>query len=405
MTDITIKAYLDAYQKADGTRTSYLRVTQGRSHKYIKLDYSLLTKHWNKTPKQSNDGIWQYVKKHSRAKAINEYLTNKINDAKEIVNTLPDPTLEKAYAAILKGKKTDSFFSYAEEIVERKKKNYETWRQYRSSINKFQDFVGENDLTLAEIDHSFLERYRNYLYAKGNHTNTINTAIKRIRAIMYSAIREGQFPQEKNPFFTFKLELEKTMKEALNLVELDRIIDLELPKDTLIWHVRNYFLLSFYLHGIRVRDFIQLKSKNFQEDRLTYQMSKTKDVKSIKLHTKSKALLSHYLRNEALPEDYVFPILDNQRDYSDWDFLHRQISAKNALINKYLKKLAKKAEITKKLSFHVARHSFANVARDKIGDITKIQRMLGHKDIQTTQIYLGEIQDTSLDSDSDLIYG
>src|SRR5690606_3310262 len=98
------------------------------------------------------------------------------------------------------------------------------------------------------------------------------------------------------------------------------------------------------------------------------------------------------------------PLLDNKIDYSNQVFLYDQISSKNALLNKYLKQLASKAEIHKNISFHVARSTFANQAREKIKDISKIQKFLRHSSIQVTQDYLARISDTELDKDSDEIF-
>lgn len=415
----TVKACLAYRANSDGTHTILLRVTINRKHKYKTLIYSVKKKNWNSKPKLGNDNVWNYVKGDKRHKIINEYISEEISKAKEKLRKFPNLTLEHV-PELLKEitnhidekEKTseehqvnNSFFAYADKVVERKaSKNYETGRQYRSAVAKFKKFLDDKDLDFSEINHDLLESYRVYLYAIPNDTNTIHTAMKRIRTILYSAIKEGHFPQEKNPFFTFKLETKKKSKTALTQIELQKIIDLDLTENSLFWHVRNFFLLSYYMHGIRVRDFIQLKKKNFQEGRLIYQMSKTNGSRSIKLPEQAIVILQEYLKEGLRPDDYIFPLLSNERDYSDMYYFHRQLGAKNALINKYLKKIAEQAGIDKNISFHIARHTFSNIARSKIKDISKIQRMLNHGDIRTTQIYLECLPDYSLDEDSDNIY-
>lgn len=404
----TFKPILNSKPKKDGTHTILLRITENRKHKYLSLDYSVREKDWNANPKTNNVGVYQYVRKsHIHHKQINDHIDNQIKEAKcriEKVNTSNPDTIRR----VIKGGNTESFFKFAEQVANNIKSNprgYGNWKKYNTVINKLAEYLKGEDLLFDDITYEFLDNYKAYLYSIGNRKNTINSNLKTIRAILYKAIKAGKFEQAKNPFFRYEIEAEKSRKEALTVSEIDRIIDLDLPENKLIWHVRNYFLLSFYLHGIRVADFIQLKVNNIQEGRVVYRMDKTGGVASIKIHDKAKEILSHYFKEGLKPYDYIFPILDNKVDYTDPVFLFRRISAKNALINKYLKKIAQKAGIDKNVSFHTARRSFANVARSKIADISKIQKMLGHSSIKITEIYLDSLTDHSLDVDTDKIYG
>ena len=74
--------------------------------------------------------------------------------------------------------------------------------------------------------------------------------------------------------------------------------------------------------------------------------------------------------------------------------LFNQVSAKTALINKELKKIASLAGIEKQLSFHVARHSFAKIAKQKGIDNSKVKDLLAHSSLKITEGYMGNF-DTS----------
>ena len=89
-------------------------------------------------------------------------------------------------------------------------------------------------------------------------------------------------------------------------------------------------------------------------------------------------------------ESFVFPILNPNRDYSTEAELLIEISRKNALINKYLKKICSLAGINKEVSFHSARHTFANLGRRKIKDVYAISKLLRHSKINITEKYLSE---------------
>ena len=70
--------------------------------------------------------------------------------------------------------------------------------------------------------------------------------------------------------------------------------------------------------------------------------------------------------------------------------LYNDISAKTATLNNNLKKIAELAEIEKHLSFHIARHSFAKLAKDKGTDSGVVQGLLAHSSIKTTEGYMGQ---------------
>ena len=74
--------------------------------------------------------------------------------------------------------------------------------------------------------------------------------------------------------------------------------------------------------------------------------------------------------------------------------LFNQVSAKTALINKELKKIASLAGIEKQLSFHISRHSFAKIAKQKGIDNSKVKDLLAHSSLKITEGYMGNF-DTS----------
>jgi integrase len=221
--------------------------------------------------------------------------------------------------------------------------------------------------------------------------------MKVIRAIYYAAIAEQIIPADKNPFFIYKLKADnKAKKDKLTVEEIITIEGLKFDEGSVIWHVRNFFLFSFYCAGIRASDVLQLKWQNVSPDgRLEYHMEKTGQYKSISLMPKANAILKHYKNRASKPQDYIFPFIDKSLDLKDSMVLFNQISSCTALVNKYLKEVATKADIKKVLSTHIARHSFADIARTKKASVYDISKMLGHSSIKITEAYLA-----SLDIDS-----
>ena len=185
-------------------------------------------------------------------------------------------------------------------------------------------------------------------------------------------------------------------------LEITLIEKLEFKDDSLIWHVRNAFLFSFYNAGIRISDILQIRWKNIIKNRLVYQMHKTSRFLSIKLKEKPLAILEFYKSDNQ--EDFIFPFLLHYVDYSDKKFLFDQLGAKTALINKYLKEVARAAKIDKNISTHTARHSFADIARKKTDNIYNLSKTLGHSGLKITEAYLASFDEDAVDKTLDDVF-
>ena len=77
--------------------------------------------------------------------------------------------------------------------------------------------------------------------------------------------------------------------------------------------------------------------------------------------------------------------------------MYQDVSSKNALINKYLKKIAEQAEIEKPLSMHISRHSFAHIAQEAGAESSAIKNILGHSNLATTERYMGSFDTSKTD--------
>lgn len=123
-------------------------------------------------------------------------------------------------------------------------------------------------------------------------------------------------------------------------------------------------------------------------------------------------ILKHYHREGVKPDEYIFPLLDNDAPYAKYvtladkdrmkpelvHELYRHVSAKNALINKYLKKIAEKAEVTTNLTMHMSRHAFAHIAQEAGTESGAIKDILGHSNLATTERYMGSFNTARTDA-------
>jgi len=376
--------------------TLLLRITVIRKHARIKLEYAIQPKHFNPSPKQN-----LYVRNsHRKHKLINEHIDDKIQEVKNVVKELAKEK-KSITAKIIKQRllqtKSKCFFDFADKLIGdlKRHKKIGNLKKYEVVYKSLKTFKENEGLTFQEIDFKFLTNYQSYLESKGKSQNTIHGYLRKVRAIYYRSIDEGLVDQTSNPFFSFKLKQGTVSRTRLNEDEIKAIEKLKLPKNSLIWHIKNAFLFSFYNAGIRASDLIMLQWKNVVDGRLVYQMHKTQKVHSVKLLDKPKQILKYYDSEDQ--EHYIFPFFKNNIDYSDPIFLHNQISAKTALLNKYLKQIAKKAGINKNISTHTARHSFADIARKKTNNLYNLSKTLGHSSLKITEAYLASFDEDAID--------
>ena len=403
-----------------------LRITRDRKLKRVKTALEVKKADWNQKAKNY---------KHFRSSCLdhetkNEMLMEMLNTYKESYNELKKEgaaTTENIIEVVKSGEVSDSFLQYMKDRTQAiyDEGGFRNWKKYNGLLNKLEGYLKKKkkkDLLFSEVTPSFLSEFNTYLHKLPNkrhpeqllHPNTIQVNFNILKTIINRAIQiDSKLAPEQNPFLKFKYSGVKTTKEKLDGEELAAIEALDLPEGSLIWHCRNYFFFSFYCAGIRIGDFVQLRWCNItDEGRLSYQMGKNHKVRDLRLVPEAMEILNLYRKEGVKPTDYIFPILDNKAtwakyiEHADKDrmtpdqkkAMFTAISAKNALINKELGQIAKMAGIEKKVSFHISRHSFAKMAKDRGLDNLEVKALLAHTNLSTTQKYMGDFESSRTDA-------
>ena len=135
--------------------------------------------------------------------------------------------------------------------------------------------------------------------------------------------------------------------------------------------------------------------------RVRYRMGKTQKTNDVLLVPQALAILEPYLDraapasgdgdDEAEADPYLFDALDRY-DTTTPEGLHKALSSRNAYANKLLREIAERAEIDAKVSFHVARHSFADLARKGGWSVYDVSRALRHSSLSITDGYLAGLR-------------
>ena len=421
----TFRFELNGRPTKNKTYVVYLRVTVGGKRKLIKTMVEIARpSDFNAKCKGEN-----WVRGGVRdAKVLNAQLADILAKAKETYKEL-DKEGEVTTVALAKEMNTEvvspSFMEFTRERAQMIYDNggWRNWRKYCGLINKLDAFRKKRrmaDITVADMTVELLTRFDNFLHKWENerepgkllHPNTIEVQFNILRTLVHRAIEVGIMEASRDPFLVFKYKGVKTVKEKLDDSEMERIINLELEEGSLIWHCKNYFLFSYYCAGIRAADLIQLRWGNVTgSGRLHYQMGKNHKERDLLLVEQAVEILRHYHREDAKATDYIFPLLSNDAEYAGYvtqadkdrmkpelrHKMYQDISSKNALINKYLKKIAEKAEIAKPLSMHISRHSFAHIAQEAGAESSAIKNILGHSNLATTERYMGSFDTSKTD--------
>lgn len=433
-----------------GNFSVMLRITENKKHKRIKTSVELKSaKYWNPASQEVR-------KTEPNFKVYNETLKRMLESAKRAEQTLEDNqkgiTSQSVVNTMRAEKGMFSFISFAEDFSNRTKEagDYRTYTKYITFLNKlklfvngvkvsdipsipkgteFTSYIGElkKDLSMQEITLTFLNKFKAYLQISPNaknpeqtlHPNTISKQFDVFKSLYNKAIlelKEEGLTLKNNPFNDFVCETIDTNKDKLTEAEINLLNSVNLEKGSMLWHTRNCFMLAFYCAGMRAGDLIQLRGINIIYEasawRISYRMDKTSARKEILLIPEALDILKNYINLKKRTTDYIFPLLDNNAPYADaitWEdkerlpynhkiALLKQVNSKNSILNKHLNKLAEMAGITKKISMHIARHSFANIARQKKANVYDISKALGHSSLKITETYLSKFDTTSQDA-------
>lgn len=379
-----------------------LRITVNRKHARLALMYSVPSNYFN--PKAI---IGKNIRSsHPNHIKINKHIEDKVSLGKEVISDL-EKEGKLITADLIKSKmlepKSHSFFGFTDDFTNQLKStgNIGTYKKYTAVVNSLKEFLGSETLLFEEIDLKFIGEYHAHLKKEGKEQTTIAGYTSKIRSLFNKAIRNGNLKLGDSPFSNYNIKQGSPQKDRLDKDEIIKIEELDLEENSLLWHVKNIFLFAFYNAGIRISDILLMKWDNIQDGRLIYNMFKTKRLHSLILKDKPLAILEKYKGRD---DTYIFPFLSDKYVYTDPMFLHNQVGAKTALINKYLKDIATKAKITKSITTHTARHSFADIARQKTDNIYNLSKTLGHSSLKVTEAYLASFDDQAVDDTLDSMF-
>ncbi len=269
-----------------------------------------------------------------------------------------------------------------------------TLERYKTSLSHTIEFLQwkykVSDIEINKIDHAFVTDYEFWLRSVRNCAN--NTAVKYIKnfnKIIKLCLANDWL--DKNPFANYKSKVKEVERVYLSEDEIQSIINKDFKTERLSL-VRDIFLFSCFT-GLAYIDVKNLTKSHISigidgEKWIFTHRQKTETASKIPILPVTQMIIDKYADHpKSNNEDRLLPILTNQK------------------MNAYLKEIAGVCEIEKELTFHIARHTFATTVTLTNGvPIESVSKMLGHKNLRTTQHY-AKILDKKVSEDMKILRG
>lgn len=286
---------------------------------------------------------------------------NKLNIAKEIANKREYELIVSDTGVISAYKKRSNFVEYFEKLANNTPKTEKAWKNTYKYLREFT----KGNIAFNSIDENFLEEFKKYLLTKVSN-NTAHTYFSKIKASLKKAVKDKIL--NRNIADNIKqIPKQGTKREYLTIDELSVLSKTPCKKDI----VKLAFLFACNT-GLRLSDIKRLNWSDIllSEKRLIVTQKKTKESLYLPLNNTALSILNKIKSNKIQNIDNTIFELSG-----------------DTTINKIIKDWVNKAHINKKVTFHTSRHTFATISLASGTDLYTVSKLLGHKNIQNTQIY------------------
>lgn len=247
----------------------------------------------------------------------------------------------------------------------KKESTLNSYRYTLQILKQFNPDAGYDDLTF-----DFIERFDHFLRCKRNNTDGgVFGRHKCLKAMIKVAIKKGFMT--KNPYEDFKIKPALGKRMFLEVEEVRRLMtNSKISHDVSLLNIRDMFLFGCFT-GLRFSDIIALQWSNVNLENKVLHLTMEKTAKPIAIPLISPAL--EVLNKKKLDQNKLSALVFDQLT--------------NQYVNRELKKLMTACAISKKITFHCARHTFASNHIEANTHMLVLKDLLGHSHIAQTEIY------------------
>lgn len=274
-------------------------------------------------------------------------------------------------------KEIESFISYLHNV---KKTSQNTEMSYRRDLTKMRLYLEltADSPAISEVTGENLKKYIAYMQRKNFKAATISRSIASIKAFYHYLLKEGLVREDVSVCLKAP-KVERKAPDILSMEEMDNL--LSQPCGDSDKEIRDRAMLELlYATGIRVSELVGLKLSNLNMQMGFLICREGERERMIPFGNQTREALQRYLSKAR----------DNMASNEAKDILF--VNCSGAPMSrqgfwKLVKYYARRAGITKDITPHTLRHTFAAHLIENGADLKSVQEMLGHSDISTTQIY------------------
>lgn len=267
---------------------------------------------------------------------------------------------------------------YLEYVIKELNYSEETLKNYKTDLNSYCDFLKSHGMDYLKINKEEIMSYLKHLDSLNYSNKTVSRHLSSLRSfynylVEIKLLKTNIYKRIRNP------KVEKKLPNYLNIIEIEDILDS--IKEETKEEIRIKCLFEIlYSTGIRVSEASNIKLKDIDKSSLSIRVFGKGSKERIVYYGKvAEKLLDKYLnvRSEFL--------IKGNCEYLFINNLGGRLSRSS--IEYIINKIIDKSSIKHKISPHVLRHSFATHLLDNGADLRSVQELLGHENMNTTEIY------------------
>lgn len=267
-----------------------------------------------------------------------------------------------------------------------KKLSENTLQSYKRDITQYEDYAEKKNMDYTVVNSDDINAYLKYLQKNNKKSSTISRSLASIRSFYQFLLRTKVVKSDPTEGIQSP-KIEKKAPSVLSSQEVELL--LEQPSTEDLKGMRDKAMLEFaYATGMRVTEIISLDLNSVDLEQGFVVCKTGSKQRNIPLGTMSLKALKDYVQNAR-------PIIIKDESTKA---LFVNINGKRLTRQgfwKIVKYYKEQAHISKEITPHVLRHSFATHLLQNGADLKAIQTMLGHSDISSTQVYM-QFQDESI---------
>ncbi|MCI5716886.1 MAG: site-specific integrase [Alistipes sp.] len=376
-----------------------IRFTHQRAHKLVSLGISIEPHYWDKETEMLTADCPDRATLQSKIDGTLTGFQKKIKRLEALDIPVNFDTLFEVKTTHIAGITIEQGFKEEIERLESLGKIHSATK-HRYAVQVLSGYK-PTSIAMEAIDLDYLKGLELYLRKRGNKDNSIATRFAIFKAIYNKAVKEGRIKAKQNPFSLYQVGSlwTKTRKRAIDKVDIQRLIDLEIKDGHTTEYrqlAKDLFLFSYFTAGMNFGDMARLRYKDLIKGRIYYSRHKTQKLLSFQLVPNAMQIIGKYSKDNHAQEDYIFPILDRTEHKTAQQIFNR-IHKVLAKINRELKVLGEQIGLEVPLTTYVARHTYATVLKRSRVSVALISESLGHSDLSTTQIYLDSFENSQID--------